>query len=105
MKAIVIVSSCIISLLMLLALFDNPYGLYQFLRIIVPLLAGLAAYKIYQHDEGSKYIWFFVGVAILFNPLTPVYLDRSVWAILNLTIAIAAPIVAIASVKRKDRVV
>lgn len=100
-KLAILLPSGIISMLMIMALFDNPYGFYQFLRIIIPLLAGFVAYKIYQHDEDSKYVWFFVGVAVLFNPLAPIYLDRSVWAVLNLAIAIVSPIVAMFVIKGK----
>lgn len=64
--------------LLLAALGDWPYGYYTFLRIAVCLTAVFGAVRsIY---EGSQWWIVLLGIAILFNPVIPVYLDQSAWA-------------------------
>ncbi len=63
-----------------------PYGYYQLLRWIV---TGSAVYLAYQkHELGSKFwMWLMIAVAILFNPIFPFFLDKGVWAFLDLIAA------------------
>lgn len=90
----------VITVLMLIALADNPHGYYQFLRVATVVLAGFIAYAIYQHDEESKLIWLFVAVAVLFNPFVPIYLDKGTWAVIDLAVAISTPIVSIVALRK-----
>lgn len=99
-KPVVILASLIISVLMLFAMADNPYGYYQFLRIATLLLAGYIAYAIYQHAEESKYVWFFIGFAVLFNPFMPIYLDKGTWSVIDLLAAISAPIITAIALRK-----
>src|SRR5690554_992215 len=91
----VLLPSLVISILMFIALFDNPYGYYEFLRFATLLLAGYVAYRIYEYDENSKFIWAFVAIAIVFNPFLPIYLDRGAWFIVDIVVAVAAPMLAL----------
>ena len=61
---------CIAALL--LAIPNLPYSYYQLLRILIFISAGLIAIKTYQNE---KIGWAFTmgTVAILFNPLSPIY--------------------------------
>lgn len=77
----------VIAGLLAIALFDLPYGYYTFLRLIVCLSAAYFSYIGFANEQGfTKYIW--LGVAILFNPLIPIYLDRSMWAVLDIVTAV-----------------
>lgn len=69
--------------LLVVALADLPYGFYTVLRLIV---CGTAAYGAWMASETDRTFWTFLlgGIALLFNPVVPVYLDRSVWAVLDL---------------------
>lgn len=82
----------IVSLLLLAAsLIDLPYGFYTFLRFVV---CGFSVYcivvlvDIYKKKIGYYFIP--ICVALLFNPLFPVHLDRDTWAIIDL---IAIPLI------------
>ena len=66
------------------AVLSWPYTYYQILRIVVCVAA---LYYLYcKTNKGFKLptAWLAVVVAILFNPIFPVYLDRSIWTVLNL---------------------
>ena len=69
-----------------IALFDMPYGYYMLLRLVV---CGVSLWLIYhlwgadRDDQGQ--LWLLGGVALLYNPLVPIYLySKGLWVILNL---------------------
>ena len=62
------------------------YGYFQLLRLVVFLVAGYGAFGAYQNDESGWAVGLGV-MALLFNPVFPVYLDRSTWAFIDLVCA------------------
>jgi len=75
------------ALMMLLALADMPYGYYQVLRIVTFLAAGAIAFYAWQHGREGWAIAFAM-LAIVFNPLIPVALERDNWAVVNVVAAV-----------------
>lgn len=87
-------------LLLLWALADNPYEYYQFLRWVVMAVFGLTAYLAYTQHK----IWWMGGmlaISILFNPIFPFYLDREVWILIDLFVAIIL-FISIFTVKQEE---
>lgn len=74
------------SVMLVLALLDWPYGYYIFLRWVVTGTAILLAFAAYALKHLT---WPAVGVivAVLFNPLVPVHLDRDTWFFIDLGVA------------------
>ena len=66
------------AVLLIVALGDHPYGYYTFLRWAVTIAAGVTAWVGFK-SRWPIAAWPFVGLAILFNPLAPVYLPRETW--------------------------
>lgn len=61
---------------------DLPYGYFQILRWTTCITAALFAYE--------SVSWFkqpvpsiFIAIAVLFNPIFPIHLSRSVWLTLD----------------------
>lgn len=79
-------------LLLFVAVADLPYGYYTFLRIATCLIAALGAIKAYGQ---TSTLWTVLlgGIAILFNPIAPIYMEKSAW----IQVDIAAGIVMISS--------
>ena len=76
----------VIAGLLLLGVFELPYGFYGFLRIVVTLYAVVLAYSAYKNRANNvMYLW--IGIAILFNPLLPIYLGKEIWVVLDLLTA------------------
>jgi hypothetical protein len=72
--------------LLLFAVGNHPYGYYQIMRWVVTITAFYNAYKFSEtHLDGWK--WVFIAVGILFNPIFPVYLDKSTWAPIDIVVA------------------
>lgn len=75
--------------LLIIATSRLPYGYYTFLRIVVCGFAALVAFLSWGDDTISR-IWSvaFALLAVLFNPLVPVYLKRTDWFYLDIGAAV-----------------
>lgn len=75
-----------------------PYEYYQILRWIV---MGVAIYNTYTANKQNKTQWTFTmgAIAILFNPIFPIYLQKEIWVILDLITSILM-FVSIAKIKK-----
>ena len=73
--------------LLLFALQDMSYGYYEFLRFIVFGTAGLTAYVSYTY--GAKAIAIpAIFAAILFNPISPITMERETWQLFDIVFGI-----------------
>ena len=77
----------LVVVLMFVALGDHPYGYYQFLRWITVFSAGYLAYKS-QENKKTNWFWVFLAIAILFNPVLPIYQSKSTWGFFNVAVGI-----------------
>ncbi|MFC1593654.1 DUF6804 family protein [Candidatus Neomarinimicrobiota bacterium] len=73
--------------ILLLAIMPLPYGFYTLTRIYICLLTGFLAYKSWKNNL-SSWMWIFGIIAIVFNPIIPIFLDRSLWAIIDIITAV-----------------
>lgn len=87
-------------MLLLVALGQHPYGYYTFLRWTVTIAAIVVAWVAWN-STAQWATWPFVGIAVLFNPIAPVYLDRETWRPIDVLCAL----VFIASLALERRVV
>jgi len=71
-------------LMLCFAVLPLPYGYYTIFRLVVCGAAGYAAYMLKKNADHSKHFIPLVIVALLFNPLLPVYLPRLIWLPINL---------------------
>ena len=71
--------------MLLFAIGRWPYSYYMLLRVVVLAAALLLAGLIYQKAKTfTLWVWLFVIVAIVFNPVVPLHLTRGIWSLLNL---------------------
>ena len=69
------------------ALFNGlPYGYFTLMRFVVCAVSIYLAYKIYEENKESLWVWAFGFVAVLFNPIFPIYLKRAQWEIIDLIV-------------------
>ncbi len=71
-------------MVLVLAVFALPYGYYTFTRIVICLACMALAYSACGPRPGAT-IWttFFVLIAIVFNPLIPIYLKKQTWTYID----------------------
>jgi len=91
---------CIISGVMgFLAIFPWGYGYYQLLRIVLCISSVIVAYGFYK-SHLSGWAMAFGAIAILFNPIFPIYMTRSSWSGIDVVVGIIFLIASQASKKR-----
>ena len=73
--------------MLLLALADWPYGYYILLRFVVCGSAAFVAYLGYLINK-QWIIWTFGIIAVLFNPLILIHLNRELWAFIDVIVAV-----------------
>ena len=73
--------------LLVLALLPLPYGYYTFLRIVVTICAAIVAYELYASEKLRLMSFLFIGIAVLFNPVIPIALNRSLWTPIDVVVA------------------
>jgi hypothetical protein len=89
------------SLIVLLVgcLLPMPYGYFQLVRITVTLVSVYIAYSSIQ----SLMNLFWLGIAILFNPVFKIYLSRTTWVFIDVIAAIVIAITLIFDFKSKQK--
>ena len=71
--------------MLLAALLHLPYGYYTLLRLVVCLTAAIVAFQSWPKNQAWAIA--FGLVALLFNPLIIVALDRETWAPIDVGVA------------------
>jgi hypothetical protein len=90
-----------VSLASLIALFHMPYGYYTFLRIAVFACCVATAIIGFKRENTKKWAWVSIAIAILFNPIIPVHLDRDDWKIFNVGVAAFFGLLGYKTVQKK----
>lgn len=74
-------------LLLVLCLFDMPYGFYEFVRFTAFAGFGYLAYK--EYEKGSKdIIILYIILSILFQPFIKLALGRVMWNIIDVAVSL-----------------
>lgn len=89
----------IISILLLLCLFDMPYGYYQFVRLVAGISFAYFAYTAYEEKKEIQ-VLLYIGLAILFQPFLKIALGRELWNIVDVLVAIGL-VISIIKIKLK----
>lgn len=69
------------------ALGEWPYGYYRFLRLVICGAGAYTAFGVYERHR-LRLAWLLGVVAMLFNPIVPMYLPRAVWETLEVACAV-----------------
>ena len=77
----------ILSVLLLVCLFDMPYGYYQFVRLAAGISFAYYAYAAYE-DKKQPTMLLYVGLALLFQPFFKIALGRELWNVVDVLVAI-----------------
>jgi hypothetical protein len=65
----------------------HPYAYYQILRWVVCAAAAYTAYLLYE-SRRNIVLWVFVVIAVLFNPIAPIYMTKETWQTYDLLAAL-----------------
>lgn len=90
----------ILSILLLICLFDMPYGYYQFVRFATMVGMGLFALKAYENSGKNETILYAV-LALMFQPFLKLSFGREIWNVIDVVVAIILILSVIYSLKKK----
>jgi hypothetical protein len=71
-----------------IALFPLPYGYYTLLRVVVCLAAIVIAADSHNKPNAGAWPLAFIALAIIFNPIIPLHLGRTVWLPVDIAAAL-----------------
>jgi DNA repair exonuclease SbcCD ATPase subunit len=83
----IIIAKLIAALLLFAALGRHPYDYYTLLRWITCAVCAFTAFQAAEMKK-SGWLWVFIIVAIVFNPLVPLRLKRDTWALVDIAAAV-----------------
>ncbi len=73
---------------LLIAVLPLPYGYYELLRLVACGLSSWAAWGSWQVGlQNRAGCWGLL--ALIYNPIVPVHLDKPTWIVINLASAVA----------------
>jgi hypothetical protein len=78
----------VLSILLVVCVFDMPYGFYQLVRFIALIGFGILAFNANQENKKTELI-IYVSLALLFQPFMKISLGRDLWNIIDVIIAVA----------------
>ena len=75
---------CIICGVLLLVAIPSwlPYGFYTFLRLIICAASIYLAFAFYKL-KFNGWVLVFGSIALLFNPIIPIYLNKESWIVID----------------------
>jgi len=73
----------IAAIMLIIAVANLPYGYYRLLRLVV---CSVSAFGVYLTYKRGKTIWvILLGImALLFNPIFPIYFSKDIWIVIDL---------------------
>ena len=75
-----------LAVLLLICLFNLPYGYYQLFKYIA--LVGFAILAYYEYERKNiPLVIVFVGLVLLFQPIAKVALGRQAWRVVDVVVA------------------
>lgn len=101
-SSILLKASLAVAFGLLLCLCHMPYGFYTVIRLATAVIACFWAYKFYT-DEKTPLTIVAVAIAILFQPLIKIVLDRSTWHVIDILLAISLIILVIKSLQNGSK--
>lgn len=64
-----------------------PYFFYQALKLVVFGAACFSVY-LYHKEKNKKWLLIMLGIAIVFNPINPLYFGSFLWSIADVIVAV-----------------
>ncbi len=64
-----------------------PYFFYQALKLVVFGAAAFSTY-LYHKEKNKGWMLTMIGIAIVFNPINPLYFGHFLWSVVDIVVAI-----------------
>ena len=81
------------AIILLLCVFDMPYGIYSIVRVSTTIISGYFAYNYFTSKKLELAITFSI-ITLLFQPLVKIHLGRDIWVVVDVLVAILFFVIA-----------
>ena len=81
------------AIILLLCVFDLPYGFYSIVRVSTTTISGYFAYNYFTRNKLELAITFTI-ITLLFQPLVKIALGRDIWVVVDVLVAILFLVIA-----------
>ena len=88
-----------VAAVLLLCLFDMPYGFYTFVRFAATAAFCYFAFKAHEAGNAGRMI-LFIALAVLFQPFIKIPLGRVIWNIADVIIAVYLIVLLVRLIKQ-----
>lgn len=89
-----------LTIILMVCLFDMPYGYYQFVRFAV--MIGFAYFAFLADIQNKKNeVFIYIALALLFQPFAKIGLGRTIWNIVDFMVGVGLLISLIAYKKEQ----
>lgn len=95
------IASLVLAVTLILCLCRMPYGFYTIVRLAVSVIGACWSVKFYNEQSISKAI-IAGAIAVLFQPLIKITLDRLTWNIVDIVVAVMIVIVVFSNQKKSQ---
>jgi len=93
-------------LILLLSFFQWPYGYYVLLRIVVCCSFAYYAYIFYSRHQKDFWFWGLIFMAVIFNPIVPIYLyDKIIWSFIDVIAAVVLALLIYSTKKKPLKII
>ena len=72
----------VVAVLLIIGIAPFPYFYYQLLRLIVTITGGYFGYEYFKQDKMNWALAYAI-IALIFNPVFPIYLNKGIWVIID----------------------
>lgn len=72
------------SVMLLIAILYHSIGYYDLLKLVISTSSGIILFNYLKIKEKSILVLIFLFILLLFNPIAPVKLDKTIWSMLNI---------------------
>jgi len=83
------------------ALAPHRYDYFTLLRLVVCIVAAYLTFQSYSQQK-EEWAWIMGGITVLFNPIFPIHLNRELWSVIDIIVAIVL-IVSFFFIKTKNK--
>jgi len=80
-----------------------PYGYYSLLRLVVCGSAAFEGCSGLMASKKSVVSWIAIGIALLFNPLIPVYLHKADWVPIDVAVGVCYASLAVVRFRSEQK--
>ena len=77
----------VLAVLLILCLFNMPYGFYQFVRFAAMVAFAYLAFSANEQNKKNE-VFVYLALAILFQPFVKIALGRTIWNIIDVVVGV-----------------